>query len=76
MRRSRDAIVNSVWSTHQVSKRNGMRCLMIASGIPDTIGNAVQARTPLKITAPRRAPNNPAQLVSGGLIYRSHRLER
>jgi hypothetical protein len=30
---------------------------MIASGLPDTIGNAVQART--------RAPNKPAQLVSG-----------
>src|SRR5260370_39643814 len=42
----------------QISRRHGY--LMIASGLPANIGTAAQANA-LKITAPRRSPNYPAQ---------------
>src|ERR1700736_4988746 len=56
------AIVNSVGSTRQdfEAKQDTARLdLMIASVLPDKIGTSVQARMPLRITAPRRAPDPP-----------------
>jgi hypothetical protein len=40
------------------------RYLMFASGVSDQIGTAAQASNARKITAPRRAPNQPGTAFS------------